>query len=180
MGSPHFGFPWTASSSPRRSLVTLELKRHKFVPMVATKWALQLLSKRQRIQMFFMNFHDKSNLLERWFRKCSAVCTQCHHSTFHLRHSWKNRECPILSKQAKQRLTCCHSPTQAFKLICSIKKSEEKNRLSPKQKFLSFEPLARSFLSLELSSARANFKNYPKMTNLKKGITWSFDRSGMD
>ena len=104
--------------------------------------------------------------------KCSAVCTQCHHhSTFHLRHSWKNMECPILSKQAKPRLTSCHSPTHAFKLICSIKKSEDKDSPSPKQKFLSFEPLARSFLSLELSSARANFKNYPKMTNLKKGIT---------
>ena len=135
--------------------------------MVATKWALQLLSKRQRIQMIFMNFRDQSILLERWFRRCSAVCSQCHNSTFHLRHSWKSGECPISSKQAKPRLTCCHSPTQAFIPGNLVSWSAASRNLKkkvgitwyppPPSKFSSVLSLwlgsARSFLSFEPNSA---------------------------
>ena len=142
MGSPHFGFPWTASSSPRRSLVTLELKRHKFVPMVATKWALQLLSKRQRIQMISINFCDQSIWLERLFRKCSAVCTQCHQLFI-----WDTLGMPNFVETGQTKVNPLSQPNSGIhsrlpsKLICSIKKAEEKNRdhlIPPQANFLQF------------------------------------------
>ena len=130
-----------------------QLKRHELLPMVATKWALQLLSKRQRIQMIFMNFRDQSILLERWFCRCSTFCSQCHNSTFHLRHSWKSRECPISSKEAKPRLTCCHSPTQAFIPGNLVSWSAASRNLKKKIAYLPSKKF--SVLSLWLGSARS-------------------------
>ena len=56
---------------------------------------------------------------------------------------------------------------------CSFSFAVSSLWLGSARSFLSFEPnawLRKTNICLWLSTARANFKNYPKTTNLKKGI----------
>ena len=139
MGSPQFGFPWTASSSPRSSLVTLEqaTKKARICTNGCDEMSFAAAFKTTKNPNDFHTFLRPVNLAGEII---SQVLSSLHPvpPTFHLRHS---------------RLTRCHSPTQAFIPGNLVSWSAASRNLKKKVGITWYPPPKQIFFSVEPNSA---------------------------